>query len=145
MIRSGTIVYPGVRIGENFETGHYALIRGEVVIGDDCRLGSYSSIEGKVTVGDGTVIRGRCEIPNSTIGKRCQIYAGVMFYDTPQPPDGPNLPPVIEDDVVIGCNAAVLGGVTVGARSFVAAHAFVTRDVPPDSYVKRSGEIVPRR
>ena len=41
--------------------------------------------------------------------------------------------PVIEDDVVIGCGARVLGAVRVGARAVVGANAVVLTDVPPDS------------
>lgn len=134
-----------ILIGRDFQTGNHTLIRGRVTIGDRCKVGSYTSVEGDVTIGDDTVIRGRCEIPNSSIGSRVQIYAGTIFYDTPNPPDGPNMPPVIEDDVVLCCNVSVLGGVTVGARSFVCARAFVTEDIPPDSYVKRDGTWAPRR
>ena len=44
-------------------------------------------------------------------------------------------PITIEDDVWIGAGATVIGGVTVGARSVVAAGSVVTRDVAPDSLV----------
>ncbi len=145
LIRAYSRIEGDVTIGEGFETGNHTLIRGDVTIGDRCHVGSYTSIEGDVTIGDDTVIRGRCEIPNSVIGSRVQIYAGTLFYDTPNPPDGPNLPPVIEDDVVLCCEVAVLGGVTVGKGSFVAARAFVTESVPPGSFVKRGGTWVPRR
>jgi serine O-acetyltransferase len=38
--------------------------------------------------------------------------------------------PVIEDDVWIGPNAIVVGGVTVGAGSRIAGGAFVFKDIP---------------
>jgi len=41
--------------------------------------------------------------------------------------------PVIEDDVVIGCGARILGPVRIGARSVIGANAVVLIDVPPDS------------
>ncbi len=41
--------------------------------------------------------------------------------------------PVIEDDVLIGCGARILGPVRVGARSIIGANAVVLDDVPPDS------------
>ncbi|MGN6692938.1 MAG: sugar O-acetyltransferase [Aquihabitans sp.] len=44
-------------------------------------------------------------------------------------------PITIERDVWIGAGATVIGGVTVGARSVVAAGSVVTKDVPPDSLV----------
>jgi len=41
--------------------------------------------------------------------------------------------PVIEDDVVIGAGARILGPVRIGARSVIGANAVVREDVPPDS------------
>jgi acetyltransferase-like isoleucine patch superfamily enzyme len=54
---------------------------------------------------------------------------------------------VIEDDVVICCHAAILGGVTVGAGSFIGAHVFVTGNIPPGSFVttESSYKVRPRR
>jgi serine O-acetyltransferase len=39
--------------------------------------------------------------------------------------------PVIEDDVVIGCGARVLGPVRIGRGAFIGANAVVLTDVPP--------------
>jgi serine O-acetyltransferase len=39
--------------------------------------------------------------------------------------------PVIGDDVFIGCNASVLGGVTIGAGARIADNSLVISDVPP--------------
>lgn len=145
LIREGSIIYPGVKYEDDLQTGHWTLIRGNVTIGRGCRIGSYTSVEGDVTIGDDTVIRGRCEIPSSVVGSRVQIYAGTMFYDTPNLLKGELKRPRIQDDVTLACDVRVLGGVTVGRGSFVCAGAFVTNDIPPYSYVKRDGTWVPLR
>jgi acetyltransferase-like isoleucine patch superfamily enzyme len=44
-------------------------------------------------------------------------------------------PIVIEQNVWIATGATILGGVTVGENSVVAAGAVVTKDVPPNSFV----------
>jgi acetyltransferase-like isoleucine patch superfamily enzyme len=44
-------------------------------------------------------------------------------------------PVIIEDDVWIGPNAAVLKGVRIGAGAFIEAGSLVTRDVPPGARV----------
>jgi serine O-acetyltransferase len=43
--------------------------------------------------------------------------------------------PVIEDDVIVGAGARILGPIRVGARSSIGANAVVLEDVPPDSVV----------
>lgn len=134
-IHPTAIIEGDVELGDGASVGYYSIIRGHVRAGRNLRLGSHSSIEGNVTIGDDVIIRGKCEIPNAVLGNRVNIYSGCKCYDTPNPPDGPNLPPVIEDDVTICCDAAILGGVTIGAGSFIGARVFVTADVPAHSRV----------
>jgi serine O-acetyltransferase len=43
--------------------------------------------------------------------------------------------PTVEDNVVIGAGAQVLGPVIIGARSRIGANSVVVKDVPPDSVV----------
>jgi serine O-acetyltransferase len=41
--------------------------------------------------------------------------------------------PRLDDDVVVGVGARILGPIRVGARSFIGANAVVLADIPPDS------------
>src|SRR5690349_4949764 len=41
--------------------------------------------------------------------------------------------PTVEDGVIVGAGAKVLGAITIGARSVIGANAVVTRDAPADS------------
>lgn len=43
--------------------------------------------------------------------------------------------PTIEDNVVLGVGATVLGNITIGRNSKIGANALVVKDVPPDSVV----------
>jgi serine O-acetyltransferase len=43
--------------------------------------------------------------------------------------------PTLEDNVVVGAGAKVLGAITVGAGSRIGANAVVNKPVPPDSVV----------
>lgn len=53
--------------------------------------------------------------------------------------------PVIGDNVTIALDAIVLGPVTVGDGAFIAAQAFVVKDVPPRTVVAGSPARVVRR
>jgi acetyltransferase-like isoleucine patch superfamily enzyme len=137
-IRSGTIIYCDVTAGDHLQTGHHALIRAETTIGDHVTVGTNVVIEGQVTIGSFVKIEAGSFIPT-----HCRIGNRVFF--------GPNVTVTndrfplrrrdtyqaqgctIEDNVTVGGAVVLCPGVTIGAGSFVAAGAVVTKDVPPDS------------
>ncbi|MDB4940912.1 MAG: Serine acetyltransferase [Labilithrix sp.] len=43
--------------------------------------------------------------------------------------------PIIEDDVIVGCGARILGPIRVGKGSMIGANAVVVSDVPPGAIV----------
>ncbi|MFA0441494.1 sugar O-acetyltransferase [Vibrio sp. 10N.222.51.C12] len=78
-----------------------------------------------------------------TIGNHVLIGPSTQFYTPTHPLDHQRrrnweitcLPIIVEDDVWIGGNVVICQGVTVGARSVIAAGSVVTKDVPPDTLV----------
>src|SRR4029079_8790467 len=51
-IRAGSIVYAAVEIGEDFETGHHAIVREENRTGSHCTLWNNSTIDYGCVIGD---------------------------------------------------------------------------------------------
>ena len=140
MLRKGTIIYGDVEIGDYFQSGHYAIIRAKVRMGDCCTVCNHSTIEGIVRMGDGVRIMSHVYIPSRTrFGNHVFVGPGVTFLNarTPGREGKPATPrgATIADDVVIGGGCTILPGVTIGKRSFIAAGAVVTKDVPPGSLV----------
>lgn len=76
--------------------------------------------------GMGVVIGETCEIGNNVT-----IYQGVTLGGTGK--DKGKRHPNIEDDVVIGSGAKILGPITIGSNSKIGANAVVLRDVPKSS------------
>ncbi|ANF50430.1 serine acetyltransferase [Chryseobacterium glaciei] len=71
--------------------------------------------------------------PKAKIGKNCNIAQGVTIG---QQNRGRFVGfPTIEDEVWIGTNAVIVGGVTVGRNVLIAPNAYVNFDVPADSVV----------
>jgi len=80
-----------------------------------------------------------------TIGTHCGIAAHAVFASIGHGYSRTDIPMVeqqavkneivLENDVWIGANAVIIGGVTIGEGSIVGAGAVVTKDVPPYSVV----------
>ncbi|MFO0742999.1 MAG: serine O-acetyltransferase EpsC [Labilithrix sp.] len=88
-----------------------------IEIGNDIELGDGINFTHTL----GTVIGG-----TSKVGNRVK-FMGNNTIGTAKD----NGCPVIEDDVVIGCGARVLGPVRIGKGAFIGANAVVLTDVPP--------------
>ncbi len=67
------------------------------------------------------------------IGANATLYHGVTLGGTSW--NKGKRHPTLEDDVVVGAGAKILGPITIGARTRVGANAVVVKDVPPDSVV----------
>ena len=138
VIRSGSILYADTAIGERFSCGHQALIRGRIVIGNRVVVHHKVTLEGNLTIGSGVKIMAHVYVPSRTrIGNMVFIGPNVTILNDKRPMRGKTeLSAVtIEDHVTVGGGVTVCPGVTIGKRSFIAAGAVVTKNVPPDTLV----------
>jgi serine O-acetyltransferase len=69
----------------------------------------------------------------SVVGKDVTLYQGVTLGGTGK--EKGKRHPTIEDNVVIGTGAKILGNITIGTNSYIGANAVVVKDVPPNSTV----------
>ena len=98
-------------------------------------------------IGDGLFIdHGNGVVIGETtiIGDNVTLYQGVTLGGTGK--DTGKRHPTLEDDVVVGAGAKVLGPFTVGRGSKVGAGAIVLKEVPPDcTVVGNPGRIVRKK
>lgn len=136
VIRWGTVIYADVEIGNDFRSGHWAVIREKTRIGNRVVVGSNTVIDGNLEIGDFVKIESSVYIATHTrIGSYVFIGPGAVLTNDKYPqrlrdeyePNGP----VLEDSVTVGANAIVLPGVRIGEGSMVGAGSVVTKDVPP--------------
>ena len=96
-----------------------------------------------ITVGDAVFINYDCiflDVAPITIGDRVLIAPRVCLYTAGHPIDAEvrgsglefGLPITIEDDAWLGGSVAVCPGVTISAKSIIAAGSVVTKDIPPN-------------
>ena len=86
--------------------------------------------------------RGVC-IGNAVIGNNGTIMQGVQIINNFTTYGNEDWSfPTIEDNVIIGTHAIILGKITIGANSIIGAGAIVTKDVPPNSIVYSKKDLV---
>ncbi|KZX09916.1 dTDP-3-amino-3,6-dideoxy-alpha-D-galactopyranose 3-N-acetyltransferase [Methanobrevibacter oralis] len=133
-IRSNSIIYNDVVIGDNFRTGHNVVIRENTNIGDDVLIGTNTVIEGDVIIGNDVSIQSNVYIPtNSVIEDNVFIGPCACFTNDKYPVrinydlQGPK----VRRGASIGGNTTFLSNVEVGEGAIVAAGAIVIHSVPP--------------
>jgi len=133
VLRSGTIIYCDVTIGNQFQSGHNVLIREKTRIGNRVAIGTATVIEGTTTIGSDVNLQSMVYIPSNTrIGDHVFIGPNAVLTNDRYPPTGIGglEGPVIKDGAAIGANTTILPGVCIGEGALIAAGAIVTKDVP---------------
>jgi acetyltransferase-like isoleucine patch superfamily enzyme len=128
------LIGQGATIGANSLVEDYVDIQAGSVIGERVVVAYRAYVGVGATVGDDSVIRGHLG-DSVRIGARCRI-AGDLIHRQLDPSrpwddeDSEEPAPVVEDGAFVGWGALIVGGVNIGAGSYVCAGALVTRDVP---------------
>lgn len=134
IIRSGSIIYCDVKIGNYVRTGHRVLIRENCSIGNNvligtntviennCKIGSHVSIQSSVFISTGTVIGDYVFIgPAATlINDKYPVRIKKAEYFGPR----------IEKGASLGAGSVIFPGVVIGEGSMVASNTVVTKNVP---------------
>lgn len=132
MIHESSYVDSDAKIGEGTDVWHFCHITGEARIGENCTIGQNVYIAG--------IIGDNCKIQNNV-----SVYAGVILEDSVfcgpscvftnvlNPRTGVRQPyqqTLVRKGAVIGANATIVCGITIGQHATVGAGAVVTKDVP---------------
>lgn len=131
IIRSGSIIYSGVTIGDNFDCGHHVIVREGSFIGSNVYFKSHSHIMRNVHIGDSCRVAA-VVADNSIVGRHVSVF-GTLTHRHPKrsPQDtGPWIGPTVKDGCLIGRGSIVLGPIEIGENSIVGANAIVNFEVP---------------
>ncbi len=154
VIRSHTVIYAGNVIGDDFQTGHGALVREENEIGNNVSIGSHSIVEHHVKIGNGVRVHSNVFVPEySVLEDDCWLGPNVVVTNA-RYPRSKNVKESLKGATIrrgakIGANATLLPGIVIGENALVGAGAVVVEDVPagavvvgnPARIVKRIEEI----
>jgi acetyltransferase-like isoleucine patch superfamily enzyme len=136
-IRSGSVIYAAVDIGEDFETGHHAIVREENRLGDGCTIWNNSTIDYGCVIGHRVRIHSNIYIAQfTTIEDDVFLAPGVTIANDPHPICAKCMQgPTIRRGARIGVNVTLLPHIVIGENALVGAGSVVTRDVPPGMVV----------
>jgi acetyltransferase-like isoleucine patch superfamily enzyme len=151
-----------VRLGSNARIGRFCLIEGGVSIGDNFELDDYCAVYSGSALGNnvkllygkrvygGAVIGDNCII-GGNVPERCKLANNVTFmgevahshYDPKRDWDNTDEPsPSVGEGTIVGVNALLVGGITIGRNCYVSAGEILRHDLP-DNMVYIKGEIYP--
>ena len=134
LIRSNTVIYNDVTIGDNLRTGHNVLIREKTTIGDDVLIGTNTVIEGHSKIGDNVSIQSNVYLPKKSYIENNVFIGPCACFTNDRYPVRVKYKlrgPIIREGASIGANTTFLSNIEVGEGAIVAAGAVVTRNVPP--------------
>ena len=99
----------------------------KAVIGKSVKIEPFTFIDKNVTIGD-----------NCSIGNNVTIYHGVTLGGISpaikaSEQVGLKRHPTLEDDVIVGSGAQILGPVVIGKNAKIGANAVVTKNVPENA------------
>ena len=137
LVRSGTVLYSGVRLGAGSQTGHHAVVREDTRIGEGSVLGTAVTVEDHTVIGRHVLVQtaayvtGHMVVEDFVFVGPCCVTANDqrMLHRRPgarEHLEGPRL----AWGCRIGAGAVLLPGVIVGREALVGAGAVVVHDVP---------------
>lgn len=136
-IRSGTIIYSGVELGDNCQTGHHVVIRENTRIGHHSIIGTGVKVEMDTTIGNYVLIETQSHITGKMIIEDYVFVGGFVGTTNDKrmlwQREGASQflrGPTLEWGCRIGSGAILLPGVTIGREAIVGAGAVVTKDIP---------------
>lgn len=136
IIRSHSIIYADVHIGDYFQTGHRVTIREGAMIGHHTRIGTLCDIQGDCIIGNYVSLHSNVHIGQTSVIKDyAWIFPYVILTNDPTPPSENIVGPVIESFALVATGSVILPGIRIGEGSLVGAQSLVRKDVAPETVV----------
>ncbi len=132
LIRSGSIIYAGSTIGDNFQTGHQVTIREKASIGNHVSVGTLSDIQGNCRIGNYVRLHSNVHIGQlSEIDDFVWIFPYVVLTNDPTPPSENFIGVHVHPFAIVATGSIIMPGLDIGQDSLIGAGAIVTKSVEP--------------
>ena len=131
----------GVVIGKRTKIWHYSHVAAGAVIGENCMLGQNTYVALYVHIGNNVRIQNNVSIYEGVeieddvfCGPSC-VFTNDKYPSAVVNNRGNWQKTLVKKGAVIGANATIVCGVTIGRNAMVGAGAVVTKDVPDNAVV----------
>ena len=132
LIRSGSIIYSGSMIGDNFQTGHQVTIREKTEIGNNVSIGTLSDIQGNCRIGNYVRLHSNAHIGQlSLIDDYVWVYPYVVLTNDPTPPSNDFVGVHVHSFAIVATGSIIMPGLDLGQDCLIGAGALVTKSVEP--------------
>lgn len=140
------VISLGAKIGDNVELDHYCRIDLGSEIGNNTKILYSVQIFENVKIGENCIIGGdlidRAVVEDNVtyMGHMAHSYrnpGSIQDWDTMIQPS-----PIIRHNSVVGERAMIIGGVSIGPESYIAAGEIVRTNIPPRSVLYK-GKLMP--
>lgn len=127
-------------IGSTTSIWQFVVVLKKAVIGENCNICSHCFIENDVVIGNNVTIKNGVQIWDGiTIEDNVFIGPNVTFtndrYPVSRADDYNCEKTIVKKGAVIGANATLLPGITIGEGAMIAAGSVVTKDVAAHTVV----------
>lgn len=134
-IRANSVIYAGVTIGDDLQTGPNILIRENNQLGNRVCIWANAVLNPENRVGNNVRIHVGCFLEKTTIGNDVFFGPRVTFSDDPHPVMPPDHEEcwggaTLADGVIVGAGVIFLPHVQIGTAAFIGAGSVVTKDIP---------------
>jgi bifunctional UDP-N-acetylglucosamine pyrophosphorylase/glucosamine-1-phosphate N-acetyltransferase len=116
-------------IEDRVEVGPFAHLRPQTTLREKSKVGNFVEMK-KSILGKGSKANHLSYIGDTTIGEKVNVGAGTITCNY----DGKKKhPTIIEDEVFIGSNTALVAPIKIGRSAMIGAGSTITKEVPPDT------------
>jgi acetyltransferase-like isoleucine patch superfamily enzyme len=133
VIRSGSIIYSNVKIGDHVAFGHNVMVREDVTIGNKTKIGTNSVVDGKSKIGSsvsvqtGVYVCTFSTVEDAVFLGPCCVFTNDKYVTQKM---FELIGPTVKKGASIGANALLFPGIVVGEGAVVGSQAMVNKDIP---------------
>jgi bifunctional UDP-N-acetylglucosamine pyrophosphorylase/glucosamine-1-phosphate N-acetyltransferase len=128
IIKASSVMTESI-LEDGVEVGPFAHLRPQTTLREKSKVGNFVEVK-KSVLGKGTKANHLSYLGDTTIGEKVNVGAGTITCNY----DGRKKhPTIIEDEVFIGSNTALVAPIKIGRRALIGAGSTITKEVPPET------------